>query len=173
MTATLSFREALNKGIVSGTLVDTKIILFSRRDSAGRVYGPKALYASSHVLKSVPYFNDREPLQSILAPSDQFTYHAVLAVLFGNFAEAEVRDFDGDIGGDESTAEDYGYYSDSDLEDDEDGNPNQEARTRNKSRANPSRQPYRSVGEDSYHKNRTELANKGKIVRIPDIAFVT
>ena len=42
MTATLSFREALNEGIVSGTLVDTKIILFSRKDSSGRVYGPKA-----------------------------------------------------------------------------------------------------------------------------------
>ena len=61
MAATLPFREALNEGIVSGTFVDTKIILFSRRDSSGRVHEPKALYASSHVLKSVPYFNDREP----------------------------------------------------------------------------------------------------------------
>ena len=57
MAATLPFREALNKGTVSGTLVDTKIILFS---SSGRVYEPRAAYASSHVLKSVPYFNDRK-----------------------------------------------------------------------------------------------------------------
>ena len=55
------FREALNEGIASGTFVDTKFILFSRRSSSGRVYAPKALYANSHVLKSVPYFKDREP----------------------------------------------------------------------------------------------------------------
>lgn len=58
--ATLPFREALNRGIVSGTLVDTKIILFSRKDTSGRVSGPKALHTSSHVLKSIPHFNDRE-----------------------------------------------------------------------------------------------------------------
>ena len=58
--ATLPFREALNEGIASGTLVDTKVIVFSRRKSSGKVCGPRALYASSHVLKSVPYFNDRE-----------------------------------------------------------------------------------------------------------------
>ena len=61
MAATLPFREALNKDITSGTLIDTKVIVFSRKDSSGRVYGPKALYASSHVLKTVPYFDDREP----------------------------------------------------------------------------------------------------------------
>ena len=60
MAATLPFCQALNKDFASGTLVDTKIILFSRRDSSGRVCEPKALYASSHVLRSVPYFNDRE-----------------------------------------------------------------------------------------------------------------
>ena len=60
MAATLPFREALNEGIASGAFVDTKIILFSRRSSSGRVYAPKALYANSHILKSVPYFNDRE-----------------------------------------------------------------------------------------------------------------
>ena len=48
MTATLSFREALNKGIVSGTLVDTKMILFSRKDSSGRMYGPKV-----HLLRTL------------------------------------------------------------------------------------------------------------------------
>ena len=69
MAATLPFCEALNKGIISGTFVDTKVILFSRRDSSGRVFGAKPLYASSHVLKSVPYFNDREPLPlSLTAP---------------------------------------------------------------------------------------------------------
>ena len=56
MAATLPFREALNEGIASGRFVDTKIVLFSRRSSSGRVYAPRALYASSRVLKSVPYF---------------------------------------------------------------------------------------------------------------------
>ena len=74
MTATVSLREALNKGIASGTFVDTKIVLFSRRGS-GRVCGPKALYTNSHVLKSIPYFNDREP--STLDPSD---YSNILTV---------------------------------------------------------------------------------------------
>ena len=60
MAATLSFRQALSEGIASGTFVDTKITLFSHKNSSGRVYEPKTLYASSHVLKSVPYFNDRE-----------------------------------------------------------------------------------------------------------------
>jgi hypothetical protein len=87
--------------------------------------------------------------------------HTVLIVLFGNFSEAELRDFDDDIGSNGSAAEDYGYHSDSDLEDDEDGN--------DKLNAGPSKQSHCSVGE-SYH---TELINKGKIVKIPDIAFVT
>src|SRR5258705_7937064 len=55
---TLAFQEALNDSISSGRFVDTKIILFSRRDASGNVYKPKVLYANSHVLKSVPHFND-------------------------------------------------------------------------------------------------------------------
>lgn len=60
MAATTPLHEALNKGTSSGNLVDAKIILYSHRDSSGRICRPKALYASSHVLKTVPYFNDRE-----------------------------------------------------------------------------------------------------------------
>jgi len=60
MSATTALLEALNQGISSGNLVDTKIILYSHRDSSNRVCRPKALYANSHVLKTVPYFNDRE-----------------------------------------------------------------------------------------------------------------
>ena len=59
MAATTALREALNEGISSGNFVDTKIILYSHRDSAGRVCRPKALYTTSHVLKTVPYFEDR------------------------------------------------------------------------------------------------------------------
>ena len=60
MAATAFLREALSKGISSGSLVDTKIILYSHRDSSGRVCRPKVLYANSHVLQTVPYFNNRE-----------------------------------------------------------------------------------------------------------------
>ena len=65
---TLPLREALNDAISSGKFVDTKIVLFSQRDSLGRVCKSRALYANSHVLKSVPYFNHREfPLNPSLA----------------------------------------------------------------------------------------------------------
>ena len=57
---TPALREALNDAISSGRFVDTKIVLFSRRDSAGRECKPRALYANSDVLKSVAYFEDRE-----------------------------------------------------------------------------------------------------------------
>ena len=60
MAATTALREALNQGISSGKLIDTKFILFSHRDSSGRVCRPKSLYANSHVLKKVPYFKDCE-----------------------------------------------------------------------------------------------------------------
>lgn len=67
MSATLPFREALGEGIASGSFVDTKIILFSRKNTSGRVFGPKELYANSRVLKSVPHFDLRESL--ILFPA--------------------------------------------------------------------------------------------------------
>ena len=60
MATTIALREALNLGISSGNFIDTKIILYSRRDSSGRVCRPRALYANSHVLKKVPHFQDCE-----------------------------------------------------------------------------------------------------------------
>ena len=56
----VAVQEALNQSISSGRFVDTKIVLYSRRDASGAVCRPRALYANSHVLKSVPYFGDRE-----------------------------------------------------------------------------------------------------------------
>ena len=44
----------------------------------------------------------------------------VSKVLFGNFAESRSKDFDREAVYDEEPAEDYGYLSDSDLEDGED-----------------------------------------------------
>ncbi|KAF9790973.1 hypothetical protein BJ322DRAFT_1039080 [Thelephora terrestris] len=98
MAATSALRQALNQGISCGNLIDTKIILYSHRDSSGRICRPKALYSNSRILKTVPYFED---------------------LLFGNFAESQSKDFKEAI--DEvEFGEDYGYLSDSDLEDDED-----------------------------------------------------
>ena len=65
MPASTALCEALNQGISSGIFVDTKIILYSRRDSSGRVCRPKVLYANSHVLKTVPYFQDRGCLATV------------------------------------------------------------------------------------------------------------
>lgn len=53
-----------------------------------------------------------------------------------------MRDFDEEIDSDEAIAKDYGYCSDSDL-------------------------------EETHYENYSELANKGKVVKIPDLAFVT
>ena len=222
MAATLPFREALNKGIVSGTFVDTKIILFSRRDPSGRVYGPKTLYASSHVLKSVPYFNDRESL--VLHPSS-YPDDAVLPVLFGNFLEAGSQEF-GDNVDDDEFAEEYGYHSDSDLEEDETvvgalkgilrkaslskgdmkgvlkkATPPKEEGTKGVSRkvslqkggvkgvvekATPRKGTLEGVLRTSSlrrlrsgitrmppHEKYAEQANKGKVVKVPDMAFIT
>ena len=44
----------------------------------------------------------------------------VLEVLFGNFAEAQSKDFNKEAIDEGESAEDYGYSSDSDLEDDDD-----------------------------------------------------
>ncbi|KAF9645605.1 hypothetical protein BDM02DRAFT_490316 [Thelephora ganbajun] len=175
MAATLSFREALSQGIASGTFVDTKIILFSRRTSSGRVCGPKTLYASSHVLKSIPYFNH---------------------LLFGNFLEAESQDLSGNFDDDESS-NDYGYYSDSDLEDDGEtvdtlkGVLKMATQPKNTARdvlrtVTPQKgtlkrvlrtDSLRRLGGGTFHKppreKYAERACKGKVVKVPDMAFIT
>ena len=42
-------------------------------------------------------------------------------MLFGNFAEAQSKDFNKETIDEKESVEDYGYLSDSDLEDDDDG----------------------------------------------------
>ena len=83
----------------------------------------------------------------------------VFKVLFGNFAESQSKDFSKDTIDDEESTEDYGYLSDSDLEDDDD------------MRAPPVAVPpeQREIPCEE-HEERIE---KGKIVKIPDMAFVT
>ena len=170
MSATIALLGVLNQGISSGNLVDTKIILYSHRDTSGRVCYPKALYASSHVLKTVPYFNDRE-YTATLDITRRVSYHR-FKVLFGNFTESQSRDFDEAIDEEES-AEDYGHLSDSDLEDDED-----ERLVPVKQKAKPkacSSDPFAILGEDKEItcEEHEERVDKGKVVKIPDMAFLT
>ena len=171
MAATAALREALNQGISSGNLVDTKIIVYSHRDSSGRVCRPKALYTNSHVLKTVPYFNDCERTATLdIIRAELHT--VIFKVLFGNFAESQSRDFKETIS-EEDSAEDYGYLSDSDLEDDEDEKITSFKR-KTKSKTRPfdpfviSDEDRRTPSEES-----EEHVEKGKVVKIPDMAFVT
>ncbi|KAF9779143.1 hypothetical protein BJ322DRAFT_442637 [Thelephora terrestris] len=148
MPATTALREALNNGVSTGNFVDTKFILYSHRDLSGNVCRPKALYANSHVLKTVPHFDD---------------------LLFGNFAESQSTDFKEAIDEKES-AEDYGYLSDSDLEEDEIVSLFEPVV---KPDVHPP-DPFETPGEDDvFCEERQECVEKGKVVKIPDIAYVT
>jgi hypothetical protein len=74
-----------------------------------------------------------------------------------------------DLGDDfctDESAEHYGYYSDSDLEDDEDEKVAPP-------KTGSSKLPHLPEAGESRHEKHIELANKGKVVRIPDMAFVT
>ena len=97
----------------------------------------------------------------------------VFKVLFGNFAESQSKDFSNDTIDDEECAEDYGYLSDSDLEDDEDEKVAFFKHTV-KSEAHPSN-PFGVPGESKkvVSEEHVERVEKGKIVKIPDMAFVT
>ena len=94
-----------------------------------------------------------------------------LQVLFGDFAEAQSRNFKEAINGEEF-AEDYGYLSDSDLEDEEDESSiPQKVVTKDviQSRAGLSSLPAISNENEDYE----ECIEQGKVVKIPDVAFVT
>ena len=79
-------------------------------------------------------------------------------MLFGNFAESQPKDFEEAVNEQEYT-ESYGYLSDSDLEDDEDMKD----------------APVVVATQDQKIccENRDEHVEKGKVVKLPDIAFVT
>ena len=97
-----------------------------------------------------------------------------LQVLFGNFAESQSKDFSEEEVGDEESAENYGYLSDSDLEDDED-----EKVTSFKNTGKPGVNPFipfgcvPGKGERVLCEEYEEHVEQGKIVKIPDMAFVT
>ena len=93
-------------------------------------------------------------------------------MLFGTFAEAESKDFSENLDETEC-AENYGYYSDSDLEEDEDFTGSKSPKHTGGRPFNPfsftstDSKPTPARGE---HKERVE---KGKVIRIKDVAFIT
>ena len=91
-------------------------------------------------------------------------------MLFKNFPESQLKDLKEAVDEEES-ASDYGYLSDSDLEEDEDERPL--PKHVNKPGINLF-DPFPAPGEDQVicEKN-DERVGKGKVVKIPDIAFVT
>ena len=109
------------------------------------------------------------PHSATLAGSHSF----IFKVLFGNFAESQSRDFSEEEIDDEESAEYYGYLSDSDLEDDEDEKIASFKRT-SISKAHPF-DPFGVPGEDEriICEEYEERIEKGKVVKIPDMAFVT
>ena len=96
-----------------------------------------------------------------------------LKVLFGNFAESQSKDFSKEITDNDESAEDYGYLSDSDLEDDEDENVALSKLT-SKPKVYPV-DPFGIPDEDRkiHCEEHEEHVEKGKVVNIPDMAFVT
>ena len=96
-------------------------------------------------------------------------------VLFGNFAESQSKDFKEAID-EEETTEDYGYLSDSDLEDDEDGrviSPKNTSEPKSFKSNKPSPMAlFFGIGKVACEEQE-ERTEKGKVVKIPDIAFVT
>jgi len=87
-------------------------------------------------------------------------------VLFGDFAESQPKDFSDPVDEEES-AEDYGYLSDSDLEDDED---RETTPPNNPGGANQPDPPMNLTGVEPSCEEHVE---KGKVVKIPDVAFAT
>ncbi|KAF9649997.1 hypothetical protein BDM02DRAFT_3268320 [Thelephora ganbajun] len=164
--------EALNDSIVSGTFIDTKFYVFSRREASGRVGSPRALYCSSRVLNTVPYFS----------------------TLFSDASsEGQTRDIDGGFPSDSQPyTEYYDYLSDSDLEDDpscfeeeeeessEDGSPKlphgpHDSDSQPPPTVTSEHLPHSpsGVGEIQNDEPVNDLARMGKVVIIRDMAAVT
>ncbi|KAH8101804.1 hypothetical protein BXZ70DRAFT_77199 [Cristinia sonorae] len=93
-------KVALKLSLACGTFLDTKFYAFSRRRVGGGVDKPVGIYASSSLLRAAsPYFE---------------------GLLSSGFDESKIVNIDGDdLASHLLYSEDYGYDSDSDLEDEE------------------------------------------------------
>ena len=100
----------------------------------------------------------------------------ILRVLFGAFAEAESKNCSESFDDDEC-ADNYGYHSDSDLEEDEDSVDSKEPpKQTGPVRGHPFDpfcfSPAENESKPTYGEQ-TECFEKGKVVKIQDMAFVT
>ncbi|KAH9920091.1 uncharacterized protein B0H18DRAFT_617273 [Fomitopsis serialis] len=96
-----AIRSALLSSIATGSFVDTRFYLPSRRSRAGYVTDLRAVYANSMLFRRA---------------SDVFDN-----MLTGGFAESMSTSFDGEPpSGQEVSMDEYGYETDSDLDDTED-----------------------------------------------------
>ena len=95
-------------------------------------------------------------------------------VLFGQFGEAESKDFLEPLDDTES-ADDYGYYSDSDLEEDEDSVSSKGAwKQMNHAGGDlPDLFSFLPVEDDPVCGEYKESLEKGKVIKVQDVAFVT
>lgn len=100
----------------------------------------------------------------------------VLRVLYGTFAESGPKDFSEPIDDDVSGG-DYSYYSDSDLEEDEDvANSEERPKETVPLRGHPFDPFCFSTGDDAptrAYGERKESPEKGKIIKIKDVAFIS
>ena len=122
--------DALKESVTSGTFVDTKFYVFSRREASGRVGLPRALYCNSRVLDTVPYFSTCK----WRGPCDVSYLTALhcFEVFSDGFSEGQQRDINGTFPSDSHPyTEYYDYLSDSDLEEEEE-EPPEDYRSRQK-----------------------------------------
>lgn len=122
-------------------------------ESANRGHCTQTVMSSnlSHTLRTVSFYCAR------LHHLKQLFF----LVLFGPFAEAGTRDF---YENDDEFAEEYGYSSDSDLEEDSDFESLPIVGTENTSFPRQREAPY---GQYEEH------MQAGKVIRVQDIAFIT
>lgn len=172
MPPTTALRGALNNGISSGQLADTKIILYSHRDSSGRVCRPRALYANSNVLKTVPYFSSKRREYTATLNHSPKTLPHCSEDHFRKLGGIRLKYLKKTIGENE-TVDDYEYSSDSDLEDDEDEKTSslkQPGKTKEVRRFDPFAIPGEENIRCEEHEERIEKEN---VVKIADMAFIT
>ena len=97
-------------------------------------------------------------------------------MLSGTFAESKLKDFSEPIDENEH-AENYGYHSDSDLEDDEDavntGKPMKKAAPPMKHTPDPLLFPANDKTPAPTYGEWKEPPGKGVVIKIHDVAFIT
>jgi hypothetical protein len=95
-------------------------------------------------------------------------------VLFGQFGEAELKDFSEPLDNDEFV-DDYGYYSDSDLEEDEEPASSKGPRKPNDLAGGGLSDLFcfLPAEDEPIYGEYKESFKKGKVIKIQDVAFIT